>query len=226
MLSLLNLTYRPQKGKILIDGNDIKEFDLAYLRKQIAVVPQEVILFSGSIIDNVRLFDDSIPEEDVIKALEKVHGDEVFNRFASKFYTMVTERGGNLSAGERQLIALARAILFDAKILILDEATASVDASTEAKIQQTLEELSGERTVITIAHRLSTVKDAKIIYVLHRGEVIEVGTHQQLMERKGFYYSLYSKMKEGASLGEDKNSSDRGREDSNKETPGGSLEEL
>ena len=226
MLSLLNLTYRPQKGEILIDGNDIKEFDLSYLRRQIAVVPQEVILFSGTIIDNVRLFDDSIPEEEVVKALKKVHADEVFSRFSSKFHTMVTERGGNLSAGERQLIALARAILFNAKILILDEATASVDASTEARIQQTLEELSKERTVITIAHRLSTVKDAKIIYVLHKGEIVEVGTHQQLMDKRGFYYSLYSKMKEGASFGKDKDSSYRSGKDRNKETFGGSFEEF
>ncbi len=201
MLSLLNLTYRPQKGQILIDGRDIKGFDLNYLRKQISVVPQEVILFSGSILDNVRLFDDSIPESRVVEALKKVHAYEIFSKFPDGLHFEVTERGGNLSAGERQLIALARAVLFNAKILILDEATASIDASTEGRIQQSLFELSKDKTVITIAHRLSTVKEAEVIYVIHNGEVVEVGKHDELLARGGYYHKLYNKMKEGNDLG-------------------------
>ncbi len=227
MLSLLNLTYRPQKGDILIDGTRVQDYDLRALRRQIAVVPQEVILFSGTILDNVRLFDESISEEEVIDALRKVHALEVFQRFPESLKTRIIERGGNLSAGERQLIALARAVLFDAKILVLDEATASIDASTEARIQQTLFELANERTVITIAHRLSTVKDAKIIFVVHEGRIVEVGKHEDLLRKKGHYYRLYSKLKEGGvEVGETESRTDRSWKDRTKETFGGAIEEL
>ena len=219
MLSLLNLTYRPQKGRITIDGVEIREYDLKALRKQISVVPQEVIIFEGTILDNIRLFDKSIPEEKVIEALEKIKALKVFEKFPNGINTYLTERGGNLSLGERQLISLARAVLFDAKILILDEATASIDTATEALIQETIEDLAKERTVIAIAHRLSTVKNAEKIYVLHEGKIVEEGNHFELLRKKGFYYRLYSKMREGSRSGKAEVSSDWGGKDSEQETP-------
>lgn len=209
MLSLLNLTYRPQKGEIRIDEVEIREYNLKALRKQISVVPQEVIIFEGTILDNIRLFDKSIPEEKVIEALEKIKALKVFEKFPNGVNTYLTERGGNLSLGERQLISLARAVLFDAKILILDEATASIDTATEALIQETVEELSKERTIIAIAHRLSTVRNARKIYVLHEGKIVEEGSHFELLRKKGFYYRLYSKMREGNRSGKAKIGTDR-----------------
>ena len=209
MLSLLNLTYRPQKGEIRIDEVEIRKYNLKALRKQISVVPQEVIIFEGTILDNIRLFDKSIPEEKVIEALEKIKALKVFEKFPNGVNTYLTERGGNLSLGERQLISLARAVLFDAKILILDEATASIDTATEALIQETVEELSKERTIIAIAHRLSTVRNARKIYVLHEGKIVEEGSHFELLRKKGFYYRLYSKMREGNRSGKAKIGTDR-----------------
>lgn len=209
MLSLLNLTYRPQKGEIRIDDVEIREYDLKALRKQISVVPQEVIIFEGTILDNIRLFDKSIPEGKVIKALKKIKALRIFEKFPNGVNTYLIERGGNLSLGERQLISLARAVLFDAKILILDEATASIDTATEALIQETVEELSKERTVIAIAHRLSTVRNARKIYVLHEGKIVEEGNHFELLRKKGFYYRLYSKMREGNRSGKAEIGTDR-----------------
>ncbi len=226
MLSLLNLTYRPQRGEILIDGVDIREYDLKSLRKQISVVPQEVIIFEGTILDNIRLFNNNIPRERVVEALRKVKALEMFEKFPKGLDTFLTERGGNLSLGERQLISLARAVLFDARILILDEATASIDTVTEALIQETIEELSRDRTVIAIAHRLSTVKDAKRIFVVHDGKIIEEGTHFELLRKKEHYYRLYSKMREGTRGGKAEISTGRGGKDSNKETFRGPTEEL
>ena len=223
--SLLNLTYRPQRGSILIDGVNVEDYDLSCLRRSIAVVPQEVVLFSGTILDNVRLFDESIPEEKVIEALERVHALDVFSRFEKGIKARVTERGRNLSAGERQLIALARAVLFDARILILDEATSNVDVATESKIQSAVFDLARERTVIAIAHRLSTVRDAGKIVVVHAGEIVEEGDHESLMAKKGIYYNLYRRMKsEGIERAED--GSHRNRKDRDEKAPGSVREEL
>ncbi len=218
MLSLLNLTYRPQKGRITIDGVEIREYDLKALRKQISVVPQEVIIFEGTILDNIRLFDKNIPEERVIEALKKIKALEVFEKFPNGINTYLTERGGNLSLGERQLVSLARAVLFDAKILILDEATASIDTATEALIQKTIEDLARERTVIAIAHRLSTVRNAEKIYVLHEGKIVEEGNHFELLRKKGFYYRLYSKMREGNRSGKAEVGSDWSGKNSEQKT--------
>ncbi len=224
LLSLLNLTYRPQKGLVLIDGTRVEDYDLTELRRNIAVVPQEVITFSGTILDNVRLFDERIPEKEVIKALEKVYAMEVFSRFEKGILTEVTERGKNLSAGERQLIALARAVLFDAKILILDEATSNVDVATESRIQRAIFELAKDKTVIAIAHRLSTVRDAGKIVVIHAGRVVEEGDHESLMRKKGFYYNLYWKMRAGGYRAE--NGADRGGKDRHEKAPGSVYEEF
>ncbi|AGL48966.1 ABC transporter ATP-binding protein [Thermotoga maritima MSB8] len=191
LMSLINGLYIPQKGNIFIDEIPLLEYNLKLVRKQIAAVPQDVLLFSGTILDNIRLFDESIPEERVLEALKRVHALDIIERLPGGVYYEIVERGTTLSAGERQLIALARAVLFDAKIFILDEATSNVDVITETKIQEALEELSKDRTVIMIAHRLSTVKDVDEIVVVHNGRIVEKGNHYELLEKRGFYYNLY-----------------------------------
>jgi len=191
LMNLLNGLYVPQKGVILIDGIPLQEYDLKALRKEIAVVPQDVILFSGTILDNIRLFDENIPEEKVLEALERVHALDIVNKLEKGIYYEVVERGTTLSSGERQLIVLARAVLFDSKILVLDEATSNIDVETETRIQKALRELSRDRTVIMIAHRLSTVKDADRIIVVHNGQIVEDGKHRELLGRRGVYYKLY-----------------------------------
>ncbi len=191
LMNLINGLYVPQKGRILIDGKNLFEYDMRKIRKQISAVPQDVILFSGNILDNVRLFDEKYSESQVIEALKKVHAYEIINRLPGGLHARIVERGSTLSAGERQLIALARAVLFDAKILILDEATSNIDVETESLIEMAIRELSKEKTVIMIAHRLSTVRNADRIVVVHDGRVVEIGDHNQLLARKGVYYKLY-----------------------------------
>lgn len=191
LMNLINGLYVPQKGRILIDGHDMFEYDMRKIRRQIAAVPQDVILFTGTILDNVRLFDESYSEEQVIEALKKVHAYDIICRLNEGIHTKIVERGYTLSAGERQLIALARAVLFDAKILILDEATSNIDVETEMRIETAIRELSKERTTIMIAHRLSTVKNADRILVVHDGRIVEEGKHAQLLAQQGVYYKLY-----------------------------------
>lgn len=191
LMNLINGLYVPQKGRILIDGHDMFEYDMRKIRRQIAAVPQDVILFTGTILDNVRLFDESYSEEQVIEALKKVHAYDIICRLSEGIHTKIVERGYTLSAGERQLIALARAVLFDAKILILDEATSNIDVETEMRIETAIRELSKERTTIMIAHRLSTVKNADRILVVHDGRIVEEGKHAQLLAQQGVYYKLY-----------------------------------
>ncbi|MCD6267401.1 MAG: ABC transporter ATP-binding protein [Thermotogaceae bacterium] len=191
LMNLLNGLYVPQKGVILVDDIPLQEYDLKSLRREIAVVPQDVVLFSGTILDNIRLFDESIPEEKVLEALEKVYAMDIVNKLEKGIHYEVVERGTTLSSGERQLIVLARAVLFDSKILVLDEATSNIDVETETRIQKALRELSKDKTVIMIAHRLSTVKDADRIIVIHNGQVVEEGKHRELLKRRGVYYKLY-----------------------------------
>lgn len=191
LMNLINGLYVPQKGRILIDNRSMFEYDLNRIRRQIAAVPQDVILFTGTVLDNVRLFDETYDEEEVIEALKKVHAHDIICRLSDGIHTKIVERGYTLSAGERQLIALARAVLFDAKILILDEATSNIDVETETRIETAIRELSKEKTVIMIAHRLSTVKNADRILVVHNGKVVEEGKHTQLLAARGVYYQLY-----------------------------------
>ncbi|WP_041081690.1 ABC transporter ATP-binding protein [Thermotoga profunda] len=191
LMNLINGMYVPQKGEILIDGKNMFGYDLRKIRKQIATVPQDVILFSGTIFDNIRLFHEQYTEQQVIAALEKVYAYDVIEKLSNGIYTKIIERGSTLSAGERQLIALARAVLFDAKILILDEATSNIDVDTESRIETAVRELSKDKTVIMIAHRLSTVKGADRIVVVHDGKVAEEGRHADLLSKKGVYYKLY-----------------------------------
>jgi len=191
IMNLINGIYRAQRGEILIDGVPIDEYNIHALRKQVSAVPQDVVLFSGTLLDNIRLFHDEIPEDEVYKALEKVEALEIIQRLPKGIYTEIVERGKGISAGERQLIALARSILFGAKVFILDEATSNIDVETEHKIQKAVRELSKDNTVIMIAHRLSTVVNADKIIVVSDGRIAEEGKHLELLKRKGAYYKLY-----------------------------------
>ncbi|MBB6061927.1 ATP-binding cassette subfamily C protein [Thermosipho japonicus] len=191
LMNLVNGMYRIQKGKILIDGTELEKYNIHELRKQISTVPQDVVLFSGTLLDNVRLFHEEISKEQVIDALKKVYVWDLIERLPNGLYTEVIERGKGISAGERQLIALARSVLFDAKIFILDEATSNIDVQTEERIQKAVRKLSEDKTVIMIAHRLATVVNADKIYVVHKGEVVEEGSHKELLSKKGIYYKLY-----------------------------------
>ncbi|RAP00042.1 ABC transporter ATP-binding protein [Petrotoga sp. 9PW.55.5.1] len=191
IIKLISGLYRYNEGKILINDKELYDYDLNEVRKKIAVVPQDVFLFSGTILDNMRLFNKNIPEEEVIKVSKSVFADEIISRLPQNYNTVITERGSTLSSGERQLIALTRAVLFDSKIIILDEATSNVDVETEFLIQQALTKISNRVTIISIAHRLSTVKSSNRIIVVHKGLVVEEGTHNQLINNKGIYYDLY-----------------------------------
>ncbi|SHE92105.1 ATP-binding cassette, subfamily C [Marinitoga hydrogenitolerans DSM 16785] len=191
IIKLINGLYRPQMGNIYIDEKDLNDYDLHALRRQIAVVPQDVFLFTGTILDNIRMFDESVSEEEVIEAAKQVHAHEMIEKFPDKYYTKILERGSTLSAGERQLIALARAVVFKSKIIILDEATANIDVETEYLIQKAMENLIGKVTILSIAHRLSTIKTARKILVVHKGKVVEEGSHNELMNKRGIYYDLY-----------------------------------
>ncbi|ANQ54288.1 ABC transporter ATP-binding protein [Thermosipho affectus] len=191
IMNLVNGMYRLQKGKILIDNLELEKYNIHYLRKNISAVPQDVVLFSGSLLDNVRLFHKEISEEEVIEALKKVYVWDLIERLPKGLKTEIIERGKGISAGERQLIALARSVLFDAKIFILDEATSNIDVQTEERIQKAVRKLSKEKTVVMIAHRLATVVSADVIFVIHDGKVVEKGTHKELMKKKGMYYKLY-----------------------------------
>jgi len=191
IIKLISGLYKYNEGKILIDDKELYDYDLNEVRKKIAVVPQDVFLFSGTILDNMRLFNKNIPEDEVIKVSKFVFADEIISRLPQNYNTVITERGSTLSSGERQLIALTRAVLFDSKIIILDEATSNVDVETEFLIQQALTKISNRVTIISIAHRLSTVKSSNRIIVVHKGLVVEEGTHNQLINNKGIYYDLY-----------------------------------
>ncbi|SHH19146.1 ABC transporter ATP-binding protein [Thermosipho atlanticus] len=191
IMNLINGMYRPERGKILIDNVELEKYNIHELRKQVSAVPQDVVLFTGTLLDNVRLFHEEIDEEAVKEALKKVYVWDLIERLPNGLYTKIIERGKGISAGERQLIALARSILFDAKVFILDEATSNIDVQTEERIQKAVRELSRNKTVIMIAHRLATVVNADRIIVVHNGQIVEEGTHFSLMRKKGIYYKLY-----------------------------------
>ncbi|ODN29724.1 ABC transporter ATP-binding protein [Fervidobacterium thailandense] len=191
IMNLINAMYRPQKGQILIDGIPIEKYDLQMLRRCVSAVPQDVILFTGTLLDNIRLFHDEIDEESVRKALEEVKALDIIERLPKGIHTEIVERGKGISAGERQLIALARAVLFGAKVFILDEATSNIDVETEHRIQQAVRNLSRNHTVIMIAHRLSTVVEADRIIVVSDGKIVEEGKHFELLRKRGAYYKLY-----------------------------------
>jgi ATP-binding cassette subfamily B multidrug efflux pump len=191
IISLLTRLYDVQRGCIRVDGLDIREMDLARLRASVGVVLQDVFLFSGTIEGNLRLGEERISREQVEAAARHVNADPFIRRLPDGYGSRVEERGSTLSVGQRQLLAFARALAFDPTILVLDEATSSVDTETEALIQDALEKLMAGRTTIVIAHRLSTIQRADQIIVLHKGEVREVGSHAELLAAGGIYHRLY-----------------------------------
>ena len=193
IVSVLNRFYDINSGVITIDGNNVKDIALANLRKNIALVQQEVFLFSDSILNNITLFDATVSRETVVAAAKEIGIDEFINSLPGNYDYVVGERGVTLSAGQRQLIAFLRVYIRDPKILILDEATASIDTATEELLQLALEKLSTNRTTIVIAHRLSTIVNADKILHLKNGNVLEEGTHQELLKFKDAYSEMFSK---------------------------------
>lgn len=191
IISLINRLYDIQKGEILIDGVNIKNMDKYELRKNISVVLQDVFLFTGDIKSNVRLNNEHISDEDVRKSLKYVNADKFIEKLPDKYDSAVNERGTTFSQGQRQLIAFARAIAFNPPLLVLDEATSNIDTETESLIQDALRKITKNRTTIVVAHRLSTIKNADRIIVLHKGKIRESGTHNELIDKQGLYYNLY-----------------------------------
>ncbi|MCD5417638.1 ABC transporter ATP-binding protein/permease [Candidatus Bipolaricaulota bacterium] len=190
IISLLLRLYPIQQGQILLDGVPIEQLDIKFLRSQLSVVPQDVFIFSGDIIDNIRL-KAAISTEEAIAAAKFVNADFI-DGMPDGYYTDIRERGAILSTGERQLLSFARAVAFNPRILVLDEATANVDSQTENLIQDSLRKIMKDRTSLIIAHRLSTIREADKIIVLSKGQIIEEGTHKQLLEQNGLYATLHA----------------------------------
>ena len=191
IISLLSRFYDVSEGSILVDGVDVRRYDLRGLRRSIGIVLQDVFLFSGNIEENIRLWETGMTREQVRHAAETVHAARFIDGLDGKFDARIGERGSSLSVGQKQLLSFARALAFNPKILVLDEATSSIDTETELLIRDALEKLMAGRTSIVIAHRLSTIQNADRILVLHHGRVREIGTHQELLRLKGIYWKLY-----------------------------------
>ena len=191
VVSLLLRFYDVQGGRITVDGVDIRDIALADLRSLFGLVLQDVQLFAGTIASNVRLGNDAISDDDVRRALDAVHASSFVDRLPQGLNSMVAERGSTLSVGQKQLLSFARALAFDPRVLVLDEATSSVDTDTELLIRDALKVVMRGRTTIAIAHRLSTIQDMDRILVMHRGELREAGTHQELLALRGIYHRLY-----------------------------------
>jgi ATP-binding cassette subfamily B multidrug efflux pump len=191
LINILTRFYDIQKGSILVDGIDIRTINKKELRKYISIVLQDVFLFSGNIRSNISMDNDEIPEGKIINAAKLVGADKFIESLPQKYDEIVMERGATLSVGQKQLISFARALAYDPQILVLDEATSSVDTETEILIQKAIEKLLVGRTAIVIAHRLSTIQNADKIIVMHKGEVRETGNHQELLAKRGIYFKLY-----------------------------------
>jgi subfamily B ATP-binding cassette protein MsbA len=192
-VTLLPRFFDPVAGRILLDGRDLREIGLQDLRSRIAVVFQETMLFSGTIRDNIRYGNPAATDAQVAAAAEAANAEEFISAFPDGYDTVVGERGVRLSGGQRQRVAIARALLKDPRILILDEATSSLDSESEALVQAALERLMQGRTTFVIAHRLSTIVDADEILVLEQGRIVQRGTHRQLLAGGGLYRQLYDR---------------------------------
>lgn len=191
IINLLMRFYEVNKGKILIDDVPLSNFENKELRTKMGLVLQDPFLFVGDIMQNVRLYDQTITDEDVVNAARFVQAAPFIERLPEGFKTELGERGATFSSGQRQLISFARTMAFSPKILILDEATANIDTETEEEIQEALHKMRSGRTTIAIAHRLSTIQDAELILVLHKGEIVERGTHQELLRHRGLYHKMF-----------------------------------
>lgn len=191
IINLLMRFYEFAEGDILIDGESVKDYATEELRNKIGLVLQDPFLFYGTIESNIRLHNQKMTDQEVREAAEFVQADKFINALPDGYQQVVTERGSTFSSGQRQLVAFARTMATDPKILVLDEATANIDTETEVAIQQGLEHMCQGRTTIAIAHRLSTIQDADLIMVLHHGEIVERGTHQQLLMQRGLYHKMY-----------------------------------
>ena len=191
IVNLLSRFYNVDNGEVLIDGINIEDVTIRSLRRQMGVMMQDSFIFSGTIMDNIRYGNDEVPDELVIRAAKTVCAHDFIMEMEDGYYTQVNERGSRLSAGQRQLISFARALLSDPRILILDEATSSIDTETEILLQQGLNRLLEGRTSFIIAHRLSTIKNADFIMYVDHGGIREIGSHEELLARKGEYYHLY-----------------------------------
>jgi ATP-binding cassette subfamily B protein len=191
IINLIPRFYDVSSGAVLIDGQDVRYITAESLREQIGIVLQDTFLFSTSVLENIRFGNPAASDEDVIAAAQLARADTFIDRLPEKYNTILGERGSGLSQGQRQLLAIARAALSNPRILILDEATSSVDTRTERLIQEALENLLRGRTSFVIAHRLSTIRNADQVLVLDRGQIVERGRHEELLARKGFYYNLY-----------------------------------
>lgn len=205
IISLLTRTYEISSGSILIDDINIEEYSLACLRKNIGVMLQDVFIFSGTIKENISFADKQASDEEIIEASKYVGADTFISKLPNKYDTKVKERGANFSAGERQLISFSRTLIYKPSMVLLDEATANIDTETENIIQSSLEKMKQIGTMIIVAHRLSTIKNCDIIFVVDKGQIIEKGNHQQLLKNHNIYYNLYTLQNMERNLGKGEN---------------------
>jgi len=200
IINLLTRFYDIDKGVILIDGKDIRKVKKDDLRRNLGIVLQDTFLFSDTVMENIRYGRLDATDEECIEAAKMADADHFIRQLPQGYQTKLSERGSNLSQGQRQLLSISRAILANPGILILDEATSSVDTRTEARIQSALLRLMEGRTSFVIAHRLSTIRDAKYVLVINEGEIVEQGNHDELMAMQGFYYNLYMSQFKGQEI--------------------------
>ncbi|WHY27508.1 ABC transporter ATP-binding protein [Bacillus wiedmannii] len=198
IMNLLMRFYNIKSGNIVIDGVDLEKFEEREIRKKIGLVLQDAFLFAGNVKQNIRMYNEEITDEEVKEAAQFVQANTFIEKLPEQYETEVVERGAAFSSGQRQLIAFARTIATNPKVLVLDEATANIDTETEDAIQTALQQMRKGRTTIAIAHRLSTIQDADQIFVMHDGEIVERGTHQELLSEQGLYYNMYLLQNKGS----------------------------
>ncbi|MEK5246400.1 ABC transporter ATP-binding protein [Bacillus mycoides] len=198
IMNLLMRFYNIKSGNIVIDGVDLEKFEEQEIRKKIGLVLQDAFLFAGNVKQNIRMYNEEITDEEIEEAAKFVQANTFIEKLPEQYDTEVVERGVAFSSGQRQLIAFARTIATNPKVLVLDEATANIDTETEEAIQTALQQMRKGRTTIAIAHRLSTIQDADQIFVMHEGEIVESGTHQELLSKQGLYYNMYLLQNKGS----------------------------
>ncbi|WP_002146253.1 ABC transporter ATP-binding protein [Bacillus cereus] len=198
IMNLLMRFYNIKSGNIVIDGVGLEKFEEQEIRKKIGLVLQDAFLFAGNVKQNIRMYNEEITDEEIEEAARFVQANTFIEKLPEKYDTEVVERGAAFSSGQRQLIAFARTIATNPKVLVLDEATANIDTETEGAIQTALQQMRKGRTTIAIAHRLSTIQDADQIFVMHEGEIVERGTHQELLSKQGLYYNMYLLQNKGS----------------------------